>query len=71
MRLKCSLWHNSGKSISEMKLLNENIILSSKILEQKLFEIAETMNDIIDRGIRKEGDSTWWFECKETRKKYL
>ena len=24
-------------------------------MEQKLFEIAETMNDIIDRGLRKEG----------------
>ena len=45
----------SGKSICEMKLLNENIILSSETLEQKLFEIAETMNDVIDRGIRKEG----------------
>lgn len=50
-----SMAAESGKSISEMKLLNENIILSSKILEQKLFEIAETMNDVIDRGIRKEG----------------
>jgi L-serine dehydratase len=50
-----SMAADSGKSISEMKLLNENIILSSKILEQKLFEIAETMNDIIDRGLRKEG----------------
>ena len=45
----------SGKSICEMKLLNENIILSSETLEQKLFEIAETMNDVINRGIRKEG----------------
>jgi L-serine dehydratase len=50
-----SMAAESGKSISEMKLLNENIFLSSKILEQKLFEIAETMNDVIDRGIRKEG----------------
>ena len=45
----------SGKSICEMKLLNENIILSSETLEQKLFEIAETMNDVIDRGIKKGG----------------
>ena len=50
-----SMAAESGKSISEMKLLNENVFLSSKILEQKLFEIAETMNDVIDRGIRKEG----------------
>ena len=50
-----SMAAESGKSISEMKLLNENIFLSSKILEQKLFKIAETMNDVIDRGIRKEG----------------
>jgi L-serine dehydratase len=45
----------SGKSISEMKLLNEIKIHSPTILDQKLFEIAETMNEVINRGIKNEG----------------
>ena len=45
----------SGKSISEMKLSNESVLIASSALEEKLFEIAKTMNSVINRGMKNEG----------------
>jgi L-serine dehydratase len=45
----------SGKSISEMKLSNESVLIASSALEEKLFEIAKTMDSIINRGMKNEG----------------
>jgi L-serine dehydratase len=45
----------SGKSISEMKLSNESVLIASSVLEEKLFEIAKTMDSVINRGMKNEG----------------
>ena len=45
----------SGKSISEMKLSNESVLIASSALEEKLFEIAKTMDSVINRGMKNEG----------------
>ena len=45
----------SGKSISEMKLSNESVLIASSALEEKLFEIAKTMDSVINRGLKNEG----------------
>ena len=45
----------SGKSISEMKLSNESVLIALSDLEEKLFEIAKTMDSVINRGLKNEG----------------
>jgi L-serine dehydratase len=45
----------SGKSISEMKLSNESVLIASSVLEEKLIEIAKTMDSVINRGMKNEG----------------
>ena len=45
----------NGKTIAEMKLENELIIDKQNVIMSKLFNIADTMNNVIDRGMTKDG----------------
>jgi len=50
-----SMAANSKKTIADMKLANEMVIESHASIIKRLFNIADIMNTVIDRGIRAEG----------------
>ena len=46
---------SSNKTIAEMKLENELILDKHNVIIGKLFNIADTMNTVIERGMTKDG----------------